>query len=206
MTCKLGVNCNPLLNLVMKKIIEVLSEISPLGKKDFDDLSRIFTTSTLEKGDYWIQEGKKNNNVAFLENGYLRKYYAKDGNEITDFFYFENDFCADLPSIISNSEPLSNIVAMQPTTLTTFSYFDFNELCKSSLALEHLHRVIVEYTFIRFYNRAVSFILQTPKERYEQLIQTNPRVLQEATQYHIASYLGISPQHLSRLRGQQSIS
>jgi len=72
----------------MKKIIEVLNKISPLGEKDRNDLAGIFTNSTLEKGEYWIQEGKKNNRVAFLESGYLRKYYAKDGNEITDFFLF----------------------------------------------------------------------------------------------------------------------
>ena len=160
----------------------------------------------LEKGEYWIRAGKKNSQVAFVNEGYLRKFYLRDGIEITDFFYFDNDFSADLPSILDHTVPKASIVAMRKTTLTTFSYHAFNELCKQSAALEHLHRLIVEHTFLRFYKRSVSFILQTPKERYEDLIDSYPKVLEQANQYHIASYLGISPQHLSRLRRQKTIS
>jgi CRP/FNR family transcriptional regulator, anaerobic regulatory protein len=190
----------------MKRIIRVLNSIVPLSEKDCESLSGILNTIYLNKGEYWIQADKKNHNVAFVDEGYLRKFYIKDSNEITDFFYFENDFSADLPSIIGNTSPLASIIAMQKSTLTTFSYHHFNELCKQSQALEHLHRVIVEFTFLRFYKRSVSFIIQTPKERYNDLIVSYPNVLKKAAQYHIASYLGISPQHLSRLRGQSGIS
>ncbi len=187
----------------MQKILQVLNDITPLSKKESDSFLSILATSTLDKGEYWIEKGKRNNNVAFLEEGYLRKYYVKDGNEITDFFYFENDFSADLPSIISRSAPHASMVAMEKTTLTTFLYHEFNKLCKKSLAFEHIHRTIIESTFLRFYNRSLSFIVQTPKERYDELVVSNPNVLKRAAQYHIASYLGISPQHLSRLRGKK---
>lgn len=187
----------------MSKIITVLKKTVPLSEEDCNMFLNITSTSQLNKGDYWIESGKKNDKVAFLEDGYLRKFYVKDGDEITDSFYFENDFCTDLPSIIGNTLPQAGIVAMQKTTLTIFSYDDFSQLCKNSPALEHLLRVMVELTFLRFYNRTVSFILQTPKERYEELLVTNPQILQSAAQYHIASYLGISPQHLSRLRAKK---
>jgi CRP/FNR family transcriptional regulator, anaerobic regulatory protein len=190
----------------MKKIIQSFNSVVPLSDKDYSSLTEILNTTCLDKGKYWIQTDKKNNNIAFIEDGYLRKFYIKEGKEITDFFYFDNDFSADLPSIIGNTKPQASIVAMQKSTLTTFSYYDFNELCKQSPTLEHLHRVILELTFLRFYKRSISFILQTPKERYNDLIVSYPNVFQKAAQYHIASYLGISPQHLSRLRGQNSIS
>lgn len=189
--------------LCVKKILQILNSFAPLPEKDSADFSSILTTIQLNKGAFWIEEGKKNDRVAFLEDGYLRKYYLKDGNEITDFFYFENDFSADLPSIIGHTLPYASIIAMQKTTLTTFSYHDFNQLCKNSLALEHINRLIVEYTFLRLYKRTTSFILQTPKERYRELVATNPAIIQKATQYHIASYLGIGPQHLSRLRSEK---
>ena len=163
-------------------------------------------TEILDKGEYWIKAGRKNPNIAFIEEGYLRKFYLKDGNEITDFFYFDNDFSADLPSILSKSTPVADIVAMNKTNLTIFPYHEFNKLCKDSPTLEHLHRLIIESTFLRFYKRTVSFILQTPKERYEDLVRDQPIVLKKAAQYQIASYLGSSPQHLSRLRGQKAIS
>jgi|SRR5882724_1295755 len=184
-------------------LITALNSIHPLSEKDNDDISGIVNTRQLKKGDYWLEEGKTNNYIAFIDRGYLRKYYLKDGNEITDSFYFENDLCADLPSIIGKVKPASNVVAMQPTLLATFSYVEFNKLCERSMALEHLNRLLVESTFLTFYSRTVSFILKTPKERYEDLIKSKSSIIQKAAQYHIASYLGIGPQHLSRLRAKK---
>lgn len=186
----------------MTKLLHTLKQIAPLSDEDCQRLMDITKPIYLEKGDYWIEAGKKNTLVAFLDEGYLRKFYVKDGNEITDFFYFENDISADLPSILGNSLPLASIVAMKKTSVTAFSYHDFNELCQTTPSFEHLHRLLIQQTFLRFYKRTMSFIVQTPKERYEELLVSNPRILQHATQYHIASYLGISPQHLSRLKSE----
>ena len=190
----------------MKKIFQVLNSIVQLSDADSIKLDEILERKELDKGAFWIEEGKKNYDIAFVEDGYLRKFYLKEGVEITDFFYFEKDFSADLPSIWSNSNPQASIIAMEETTLTTFSYHEFDELCKNSLALEHLHRKIIEFSFLRFYKRSVSFILQSPKDRYYDLILSSPDIFLRAAQYHIASYLGISPQHLSRLRRQKVIS
>jgi len=184
-------------------LLTFLNTISPLSQKDSDDVLSIVKPKQLKKGEHWLEEGIANYRIAFIEEGYLRKYYVKDGNEITDAFYFESDICADLPSIISKTKPLSNVVAMQNTVLTTFSYADFNALCEKSPALEHLNRTLVEITFLRFYDRTASFILKTPKERYDDLVKTKSPILQRATQYHISSYLGIGPQHLSRLRAEK---
>jgi CRP-like cAMP-binding protein len=184
-------------------LIKALNSVHPLSEKDNDDILGIVKTRQLKKGHHWLEEGKRNNYIAFIDNGYLRKYYLKDGNEITDSFYFENDFCADLPSIIGKTKPASNIIAMEPTLVTTFSYVEFNKLCERSMALEHLSRLLVESAFLKFYSRTVSFILKTPKERYEDLVKTRSSIIQKATQYHIASYLGIGPQHLSRLRAKK---
>ncbi len=184
----------------MNLLIEVLRQIVPLSNEEAAMLLNICKPVCLNKGDYWIKAGKLNASIAFVDDGYLRKYYVKDGVEITDFFYFDSDFSADLPSILGNTLPHADIVAMKRTNLTVFPYHEFNTLCKTLPAFEHLHRVILEQTFLRFYKRSVSFILQSPKERYDELVAGSPQVLQHAAQYHIASYLGISPQHLSRLR------
>jgi CRP-like cAMP-binding protein len=184
-------------------ILRFLNEINPLSEEDCDNVLRLLKTKKLRKGDHWIQEGKANSNVAFVEEGYLRRYWLRDGSEITDTFYFDNDLCVDLPSIVSGTKPLSNVVAMEATSLTIFSYGEFNKLCAASMALEHLNRILVERSLIRFYNRSVSFILKTPKQRYDALVTAQSPILQKATQYHIASYLGIGPQHLSRLRAEK---
>lgn len=184
----------------MERIVQVLKKIALLTEKDIVSFLGVMKTREFKKGDYWIEAGRRNRQIGFLDAGYLRKYYLKKGDEITDYFYFENDFTADLPSILSNTPPVANIVAMQNSSLVTFSYDDFNELCYASPHLEHLHRLIIEITFLRFYDRAVSFIMETPKERYDRLVSSRPDVLQRVAQHHIASYLGITPQHLSRIR------
>jgi len=92
---------------------------------------------------------------------------------------------------------------MEPTVLVTFRYSDLNNLSHKYPNIDHLLRVNVERSFITFHQKAISFILKSPKQRYEELVAEYPQILQRVTQYHIASYLGITPQHLSRLRGQR---
>lgn len=186
-----------------EKIIESLNSIKPLSQTEVAAFLGIIHEVNLSKGDYWIQENTLSNKIAFLINGYLRKFYNKDGNEVTDSFYFENSFCADLPSAIGRHPLISSTVAMTPTTLLVFTYDDFMMLCDKSQTFEKIYRILLEQTFLQFYKRTTSFILQTPKQRYDDLIKNQPLVLQRATQYHIASYLGISYQHLSRLKSEK---
>src|SRR5437764_506259 len=94
-------------------ILNFLNAVNPLSEQDCDKVLKILSTKHLKKGDYWLEEGKVNYNVAFVEEGYLRRFWLKDGIEITDTFYFDHDLCVDLPSIISQRRPLSNVVAMQ---------------------------------------------------------------------------------------------
>jgi CRP-like cAMP-binding protein len=184
----------------MTKLIQVLKQIAPLTDENCERLMKITKTVELQKGDLWIEAGKQNYNMAFLEEGYLRRSYLKDGNEVTNFFYLENDICADLASITGNSLPIESVVAMEKTTLTVFSYHEFSELCKLIPAFEQLHRLIYQLTFFRFYNIIMSPVVKTPKQRYDDLMVKYPKLVQSGTQNHIASYLGISTQHLNRIR------
>jgi CRP-like cAMP-binding protein len=180
-----------------------LSQITYLTDSELSQIAEITSVKELNTGEFWFYEGMLTKKVAYIYKGYLRKYYIINGDEKTDYFYFDNSFTGDLPSIIEQSPCKSFNIAMKPTTLITLSYSELNELSKKNHNIEHMIRMFLEQGFVAYYNKATSFILQTPKERYEQLISSNPLVLQRATQYHIASYLGITPQHLSRLRGQK---
>lgn len=181
----------------------VLSQIAILTDDELSRIVEITSVKELDTGEFWFSEGMYAKKVAFVYKGYLRKYYLKNGKEKTDYFYFENSFTGDMPSLIEQTPCKSYNVAMEPTTLITLSYAKLNELTKESHNIEHMLRVFIEQGFITYYHRATSFILQSPKERYEELINSFPQVLKRATQYHVASYLGITPQHLSRLRGQK---
>lgn len=185
----------------ISRLIQIFNHISPLADNEIEDFIQICKDEKLPKGEFWIKENKRNEKIAFLVNGYLRKFYVdQDGKEITDYFYFESDFCTDLPSIIGKTKSSSNVIAMEETSMIIFSYSDFDHLRVKHPVFERIYSKLLELTFLRFYNRTTSFIQQGPKERYNELLKMHPLVLQKATQYHIASYLGISYQHLSRLR------
>lgn len=190
-------------NSIIEKFSESLKSISPLNEEETNEIIDISQIRELKVGECFFHEGMQAKEVAFIFKGYLRKYYLKDGKELTDFFYFENSFTGDLPSIMNNEPCVSFNVAMEPTILVTLRYADLDSLSRKFPNIDHLLRVNVERSFITFYQKSVSFILKSPKQRYEQLIAAYPQVLQRVTQYHIASYLGITPQHLSRLRGQK---
>jgi len=184
----------------MDILLNTLKQISHLSEDDLNKIRNIISEKDLKPGDYWFHPEMYANQVAFITKGYLRKYLLIDGKEKTDFFYFDNDLTGDLPSIITKEACKSYNEAMEPTSLLVFSYHELDKLSNESRNIEHLMRVFAELAFVRYYNKANSFILQSPKERYDELIKSQPEVLQRATQYHIASYLGITPQHLSRLR------
>ncbi len=185
------------------KLITTFNSICSLSNEENNAILDILSEKHLKKGEFWMKEGVSNHNIVFIQSGYLRKFYLNEGNEITDSFYFENEFCADLPSILSRHQPSSNVISMEPTDLTVIPFDKFEKLCSKYYAFEHIYRVLLEYTFLRFYKRTRSFIEQTPKERYEAIEKDEPKILQKVNQYHIASYIGVSYQHLSRLRGKK---
>lgn len=185
------------------KLLTIFNSIYPLSEEETNTLLAILSHKHLEKGSVWMKEGTHNYNIAFIQDGYLRKYYLKEGNEITDSFYFENEFCADLPSILSKQSPDSFVVAMKPTDLTIIPFEKYQNLCYNYYAFEHIYRILLEQTFLQFYKRTRSFIEQTPEQRYEEIVNHETKILQNVNQYHIASYIGVSYQHLSRLRSKK---
>ena len=186
-----------------KQIFKILNNIHALSDEEVADFHGILQEVLLEKGEYWLREGMQNRNIAFIEEGFLRKFYLKDGNEQNDSFYFDNEFCADLPSILSNTLPDSYIIAAKPTKLLIFTFDDYQKLCAKYRSFGHIYRVLLENNFVKFYYRTRSFVELTPQERYNFILQNEPKILNNATQYQIASYIGISYQHLSRLRSKK---
>lgn len=163
-------------------------------------LDNIVSYRTLKKGVYWIEEGKINNKIALITRGYLRRYSQNDGREVTDHFYFEGDYSADIASILTKEPPKSSIVAMEDVDLIIVDFYAFEKLRQTYIELQTAYGKYLEQTYLQLHHRITSFVTQTPKERYYAFAKMFPQAIQRIPQYHLASYLGISPQHLSRLR------
>jgi len=150
-----------------------------------------------------LQEGEISNYVHYIKKGCLRQCFNKDGRDITFQFFFEGQAVASIDSFMNNQPSLFTIESIEPSIIFSLSKDNY----------EQLHRIYPELKdgfqdlmFQRFKNYSQLFLSQikdTPRERYEELIINHPEIIKRVPQHYIASYLGITPISLSRIRNRK---
>lgn len=138
----------------------------------------------------------------FLEKGCVRGYYNLDGKEVTYWFGFEHSFVTSFYSFISRKPAFENIQLIEDCTVLAISYDDLQKLYDKYPEIERLVRIINENYYVRLEERFVAAQFKTAKERYAGLLDFSPHILQRMPLGYIASYLGISQETLSRIRGK----
>jgi CRP-like cAMP-binding protein len=143
------------------------------------------------------------NEVGFILNGSFRFYFLKDGIEISSYFCFQNEFISSYRSFLKREKSLINIEAMEDSFVLCFSHASLQELLNDErveLKMERFGRKIAEYLICCYEERVVSFVTQTPEERYRLLLENGNDLLQKIPQHYVANYLGITAVSLSRIR------
>lgn len=139
----------------------------------------------------------------FIEKGCLRTWVNNDGQEITTQFFFENDSVSSIESFRNNQPSFYNIESIEPCVLQTLSQKDFQMIIETS---PELKREMEEHLFNRLFQTQqlfYSYLKNNPQQRYAELIEKHPEILQRVPQHYIASYLGITPVSLSRIRNRR---
>lgn len=157
----------------------------------------------IKKKELFITPGKICNEVAFIAKGSFRFYFIKDGVELSSYFCFQNEFISSYRSFLKRVPGGIYIDAMSDAEIICFSYTTWQELLldpRINFKIEHFGRTIAEYYICCYEERVLSFLSQTPEERYIQLLDTQPELLQLIPQHYLANYLGITPVSLSRIR------
>lgn len=147
-----------------------------------------------------LNQGDVSKNIFIIKKGSLRLWYNKDGKDITIQFFFENQPIASVDSLLSGLPSKFTIESIEPSTIAVISKESI-KLIKEQLP--DFESQFNEFIFNRFRNYAQLFmsrIIDTPLERYNELVKNNPEILQRVPQHYIASYLGITPVSLSRIR------
>jgi CRP-like cAMP-binding protein len=139
-------------------------------------------------------------NYYFIESGAIRYYQMKDGEEITGGFFLEGSGYTDLDSFLSNSFSKQTAQAIECSSLLFITKLDLEKLYQEVPKFERIARILTEEAFIDLRKKADNFILLDAKKRYLDLLKNRPELTRRIPQHYIASYLGIKPQSLSRIR------
>ncbi len=156
---------------------------------------------TLKKNDFLIEAGKTCKHVTYVNKGILRAYNLTDGKEFILAFFIENEYSSEYCSFLTKTPATYYIQAIEDCEVIDLHYDDIQKLYREIPILERFGRFIAENLFIMLSMRNVSLLADSPEERYLKLLKNSQSNLpQRVPQYMIASYLGITPEALSRIR------
>ncbi len=176
-----------------------------LSEEEWTLLSSRLEVKSLQKGSLLLHEGEVCRFLAFLRSGTVVYYYLNDrGEEVTTDFAFENQFVTDNRSRLSNSPSHLNIKAIEPVDLILLYESDLNELYRLLPKMERVGRILIEQAYVRLVQLSLDLQILSAEERYLKLTREYPQALQRLPLYHIATYLGVAPKSLSRIRGKLS--
>jgi len=185
----------------MTSLTENINQIVRLTQEEISAIEKAYNTIEISKGQLWIEQGKVCDQVAFVVSGKLRNFYFDEaGNEVTCYFVTPNNFVSAFSSFLTNAPTHENISTLEDTVLRTISKKEMETLSDLIPKLQIFRRVIVENLFIIMEKRIMMLQSQSAHERYEKMIKENPEILLSVPLQYTASFLGITPQHLSRLR------
>lgn len=177
-----------------------LNYFAPLEAEQFDKFAQIFNPVNIKRLDHLYREGDNIKNLYYIHDGLMRGYYPKDGVEHTTSFYFGPCLMTDLPTVKDNTPTKMNMQALRETQCYEANYEEAVQIAFENPDLLKAFYRMFEFMLNDLINRQVSFIYNTPKERYLNLFKERPQLIAEIPQHYIASYLGVQPETLSRIR------
>lgn len=182
-------------------MIKFFRSLQLLSDTELQLLDGLSIMKSLRKGEFLIQEGKVCDEIGFIKSGILRSFYINsEGDEITNCITFENEFMSAFSSFITQQPTDENIQALSDTELLSLNRNELDFLYANSPAWQKVGRILTELQYVELEKRMVSFQKQTAKQRYEILLKNHSNYIRYIPLQYLASFLGITPRHLSRLR------
>lgn len=188
-------------------MLHLLSHISPALAITNDEaraaLEQHFVQKEYKKNELLIKAGQVCRHLYFIERGCIRGYYNIDGKDQTQWFGFENDFVTSFRSYTTRAASREYIEVLEDdAVIWSIAKEDLDQLLQQFPELEKMVRLIYEHYYIRLEDRYSNAHFKNATERYEDLLQYSPHILQRIPLGFIASYLGISAETLSRIRNK----
>lgn len=184
----------------MDRLISSVLEYIPLTQNQIQLLQDSLEKRTYHKNEIIFSEGIISDEIYFIEKGCVRLFYNVEGNDKTAFFYTEGQFICAGESYTYNVPAQENYQAVEPTEMYIFTKSKSEFLLREVPKLEVIARIATEDELITCQKVIASFVTKTAEERYLDLLQTQRELFQRVPQQYIASFLGVSPETLSRIK------
>ncbi|QDW25260.1 Crp/Fnr family transcriptional regulator [Pedobacter sp. KBS0701] len=185
-----------MINTLLNNIQNLIS----LSEEEKDIVTALFREKTFKKGDFFLAEGQICKQVGFVTKGLMRYYINHDGEEKTYAFSQENQYVCNYESFLPQSPSSKIIQALEDCDVFVISHRNLQLLYAKVREGERYGRIAIESVFLQILKDINSFYTETPETRYERFLHNHPDLQQRISQYHIASFVGVKPQSLSRIR------
>jgi len=182
----------------------ITSRVS-LTDEEFDICTKFFISKKLKKHQFLLNEGDVCKYLGFVNSGCLRQYSIDNkGTEHIIQFAIEDWWVSDPHSFLSGLPATYNIDALQDSEVLLIEKSTRDELLDACPKMERFFRLLIEANHVASHQRISDSLSASAEERYLKFIKTYPKLFEQVPQNHIASYLGITPQSLSRIRKELS--
>ncbi|UIR57998.1 Crp/Fnr family transcriptional regulator [Sphingobacterium sp. SRCM116780] len=184
----------------MNVLLQQLKKYGSLTLDLEEELLKKTKHITKQKGDFFLKQGQIVSNLFVIEEGLVRAFYKKDDREITVWFGLENMILGSVIPLFFNLPSLENIQFLEDSSIYYISREDMNELYQKYHQMEVIGRKLAEEYCKILEERVISLQTESAEERYHTLLKNEPKAAQRISLGHIASYLGIAQETLSRIR------
>jgi len=185
---------------MIESLLYSMQNIITLSPAEIAIVKSLFKEKTYKKGDFFLEEGRICKHVGFVAKGLMRYYINHDGEEKIYDFSQENEYLCNYESFLPQKPSSKIIQALEDSEVLIISHADLQLLYANVREGERFGRIAIEAVFLQLLNDLSSFYTETPEFRYERFLKNHADLQQRISQYHVASYVGVKPQSLSRIR------
>lgn len=189
---------------MFQPLLERLKKISHVSDQEFNEVIPLLKQKVVPKGTYILEEGEICHHLHYVHGGYVRVAVREDIEEKTVHLARPGEFVGAFSSFISRKPSFELVQTITEAELWSIGYEDLQRLYDRYPRWERMGRLILEQHFVAKEERVISFIRSTAEERYQQLFNHHSDLLQHVPLQYIASYLGIKPETLSRIRAKKT--
>jgi CRP-like cAMP-binding protein len=185
----------------LTQIATYFQNFSTLTSSDLSVINSIFYTSSVKKNECFIEAGEIPDKFGLVITGLFRYFYIdSNGKEYTKYFALENDLLISYSAILLRETSNFYIEALENSEILIASFKKFNDLTEDNLTWQKIARRLIERQYIKKEKREYQFLFDDAETRYQHFLEEYPGLIDRVKHYHIASYLGITPVALSRIR------